>query len=258
MNQLDAIQRIEQDFEQNSGPFADVEFPETRLVRELKVQAGDTDEPIHFDMEERARIAAIFCTFDYNRNANQLVDNLLELQEKDANLFDPWHVRSKGELKAYFEDIGFRYPNRDANGWYKNCEILRNQYNGRVTELMLSVSSNAPDLVEQLNDDDFLYLKGAKIAPMFARILNDEVAPLDGLWELDIPADTHIIGLTEELTDTEMNADDTRTWWQVIGEQGDISRHIVDGAMWQIGNNWQEWGQEYFAEVTGKDSFEYM
>lgn len=253
MNQLDVIQQIEHDFEQGNGPFADVEFPESRLVRELKVQAGETDEPIHFDMEERARIAAIFCTFDYNRDANQLVDNLVELHERDANLFDPWHVRSKGELAAHFDDIGFRYTNRDANGWYKNCEILRNKYNGRVTELMLSVSSNAPALVEQLNEDDFLYVKGAKIAPMFARILNDEVAPLDGLWELDIPADTHIVTLTEKLTDTEMSADEVRAWWQVIGEQGDISRHIVDGGIWQIGNNWDSWGEEYWEKVTNDE-----
>jgi len=253
MNQLDAIQRIEDDFEQSNGPFADVEFPETRLVRELKVQAGETDEPIHFDMEERARIAAIFCTFDYNRNANQLVDNLLELHERDAHLFDPWHVRSKGELEHYFEDIGFRYPNRDANGWYKNCEILRNQYNGRVTELMLTVSSNAPELVEQLNEDDFLYLKGAKIAPMLARILNDEVAPLDDMWSLDIPVDTHIHRLTEELTETEMDNDDVRAWWGVIGEQADISRHIVDGALWHIGNKWDDWGEDYWTEVTEEE-----
>jgi len=250
MNQLDVIQQIEQDFDESNGPFADVEFPETRLVRELKVQAGDTDEPIHFDMEERARIAAIFCTFDYNRNANQLVDNLIELHERDANLFDPWHVNSKGELEAHFEEIGFRYPNRDAHGWAKNCEILRNKYNGRVTELMLSVSSDAPDLVEQLEDDDFLYLKGAKIAPMFARILNDEVAPLDGMWSLDIPVDTHIHRLTEELTNTEMDNDDVRAWWGVIGERADIARHIVDGALWHIGNKWDEWGEDYWNEVT--------
>ena len=250
MNQLDAIQQIEQDFDEGNGPFADVEFPETRLVRELKVQAGDTDEPIHFDMEERARIAAIFCTFDYNRNANQLVDNLIKLHEKDANLFDPWNVRSKKELEAYFEAIGFRYPNRDANGWFKNCEILRNKYNGRVTELMLTVSADAPKLVEQLRDDDFLYLKGDKIAPMFARILNDEVAPLDDMWSLDIPVDTHIHRLTEDLTNTEMDNDDVRAWWGVIGERADIARHIVDGALWHIGNKWDEWGEDYWNKVT--------
>lgn len=256
MDPIEIVEIIEQDFEQGNAPFDDVEFPETRLLREVKVQAGETDEPIHLDMEERARIAAIFCTFDYNRNASRLVDNLLELHERNANLFDPWQVRSKGELEHLFEEIGFRYPTRDANGWYTNCEILRNQYNGRVTELMLTASSNAPDLVEQLEDDDLLYLKGDKIAPMFARILNDTVAPLNDMWKLDIPTDTHIITLTEKLTDAEMNADDVRAWWQVVGEQADISRHVVDGGLWFVGNQWDQWGKDYWEKVTDDDESE--
>jgi hypothetical protein len=205
-------------------------------------------------MEERARIVAMFCTFDYNRDANQLVDKLLQLHDHadGKGFFDPWHVGSKKELEYHFDKIGFRYPNRDAKGWAKNCEILKNKYNGRVTELMLSVSSNAPDLVEQLNDDDFLYLKGDKIAPMFARILNDEVASLNDMWMLDIPVDTHIHRLTEELTDTEMSADDVRAWWGVVGEQADISLHVVDGGLWFIGNKWDDWGKQYWEEVTSE------
>lgn len=250
MSQLEAIQRIEDDFEQSNGPFADVEFPETRLVRELKVQAGDTDEPIHFDMEERLQITSIFATLDYNRDANQLVDKLLELHKGWPSLFDPKKVHSKTKVEHAFDKVSFRYPNRDARNWHKNCQILSDKYGGNWHELLLTVSCNAPELVEQLNEDDFNALKGKKIAPMYARIINDEVAPLDGLWELDIPADTHIITLTEKLTETEMSADDVRAWWQVIGEQGEISRHVVDGALWFIGNQWDDWGEDYWEEVT--------
>lgn len=258
MDQTTVIRQIEQDFEEGNEPFDNVEFPEQRLVREHKVQAGETDEPIHLDMEERARIFAAFSTFDYNRNANQLVDNLIELHEWNANLFDPWHVRSKEQLLSAFKDIGFRYPNRDAKAWKKNCQIFQDKYNGRVIELILSVSSNAPELVEQLNEDGFSCLKGAKIAPMFARIINDEVAPLNNIWELDIPVDTHIRSFTKEITESDMSDDDIRAWWQVMGEQSNISRHIVDGGIWFIGNQWDDWGEEYFSEVTGKEEFEYM
>jgi N-glycosylase/DNA lyase len=70
------------------------------------------------------------------------------------------------------------------------------------------------------------------------------------MWSLDIPVDTHIHRLTEELTNTEMNNDDVRAWWGVIGERADIARHIVAGALWHIGNKWDEWGEEYWNEVT--------
>jgi len=261
MDTTSAIQRIERDFEQDNSPFDNIEFPETRLMWELKTTGRRSEKhPAVFDMEKRARIVTIFCTFDYNRNANQLVNNLIELYETSQSTFVPNFVAGGDAdyIQTMFEDIGFRYPNRDARGWKKNCQILQQEYNGNVTELILSVRSNATQLVDQLNDDNFLYLKGDKIAPMFCRILNDEVAPLDELWQLDIPVDTHIAKLTQELTKTEMSNDDVRAWWAVIGEQENIARHVVDGGLWLIGNNWNDWGKEYFSKVTGIEQFEYM
>lgn len=247
MNTLSAIERIEQDFKQGEPPFDNVTFPEERLLDELP----------HNSMEDRARLVTIFSTLDYNRDANQLVDKLLELHKGWPHLFEPQKVHSKKKVEHAFEKVSFRYGNRDANGWYKNCQILNEKYSGRVTELLLSVGADALNLVQRLEDDGFKYLKGVKIAPMYARIINDEVVTLDKLWELNIPVDLHIRRLSKELFDDDSLTDDEiREHWYMYGVTNNVDRHIVDGAMWQVGNNWDDWGKDYWEEVIDDASVE--
>ena len=251
MGVIQTIERIEQDFENRKPPFDAVEFPEERLLREMSEKLGDV-EPIPLSMERKLRLISAFATFDYNRNASQLVDDLVELRQKTSGrVFEPFGYNDGEDwLQERFEDVGMRYPNRDASGWWENNQILREKYSGKWHELILDTGCCATSLVERLNKDNFKYLKGAKIAPMYARIINDQVCPLDNMWKLDIPADTHIISLTGKLTNTEMSADDTRSWWRKIGQKENISRHVVDAALWQIGNNWDEWGEGYWMSVT--------
>ncbi len=237
MNTTEMIRQIERDFKQCNGPFESIEFPEQRLLDELP----------HATMEDRARLVSAFCTFDYNRNANQLVDNLIEFHDQAEILFDAYYSPTEDEIHGFFEDIGFRYPNRDARAWSRNCEILQDEYNSQWTELLLSVSADATSLVERLRDDDFLYLKGDKIAPMYARIIDDEVAPLTNVWDLEIPVDTHIARLSRDLFDEpDMSHDLIRQEWRGLAIEADINRQVVDGALWMIGNNWEDWGKQYW------------
>lgn len=255
MDVIETIDQIETDFTEGNGPFEDITFPEERLIEELKVQSGRSDEPIHFSAEEIASAVSMFAMFDYNRDANQLVDNLLELHDEKPNWFDAYSVpTSEKAAELEFEEIGFRYPNRDAHAFVENNRILREKYSGNWTELILESGCNATDLVEQLREDGFLYVKGAKIAPMYARIISEHVAELDELWLLEIPVDTHIARLTQDLTDAEMGNDEIRAWWGTVGARNDISRHVVDGALWQIGNNWDQWGKEYWERVNSDNS----
>jgi hypothetical protein len=250
MDTIEKIQRIEQDFTEGNEPFDDVEFPEERLIREIKVIVGDSNEPVSLSMEDRLRLISMFATFDYNRDANQLVDNLLVLQRQEPKFFDAWNVNTEGELEEIFKEIGFRYPSRDAHAWAENCRILRNKYHGGWHELLLDTGLDAERLVERLNSDDFLCVKGVKIAPMYCRIINDEVAELDKLWELDIPVDTHIRRLSQELFEMpEADDDEIRETWYFYGVQNDIDRHTVDGGLWHIGNKWDDWGEEYWGSL---------
>jgi len=239
------VTTIQSDFENNNAPFDDVTFPEQRLLDELP----------HESMEDRAIFVSMFATFDYNRNANQLVDNIIDLfNSPNRFMFDARKVKDTDNFDErasdIFAEIGFRYPNRDAYAWATNCEILINEHNGRWTELYLSVSADAPSLVERLRNDDFLYLKGDKIAPMYARIVNDDVVPLSNVWDVEIPVDTHIRRLSKDLFNSPDATDEQlRSQWRAVSVEYDIERHIIDGGLWHIGNKWDEWGEDYWSSL---------
>ena len=249
MNRINIVQEIERDFEEQRKPFDNVEFPEARLLNEVADSLHE-EETVSLSMEDKLRLVSAFATFDYNRDANQLVDNLLELQERAPKKFDAWNVDGAKEIQYLFEDIGFRYPNRDGKAWAKNCRILRNNYHGRWADLLLSTGCDAPALVERLSDDDFNCLKGVKIAPMYARIIDEFVAPLSATWDLEIPVDTHIRRLSKDLFDAPDADDDyIRAEWRVLAVEADISRQVVDGGLWHIGNKWDEWGEDYWESL---------
>jgi len=258
MDTIKAIKTIEQDFSEKNEPFDDVTFPEERLLSEISVMVGDTDEPTTLSMEDKLRLLSAFSTFDYNRDANQLVDNLLELQQKHSQLFDAWNVNSKKAVEHTFEKIGFRYPSRDAHAWVKNCRILRQQYHGRWHELILDTGMDAEALIERLSNDDFNCLKGVKISPMYARFIDEYVADLDKLWELDIPVDTWVRKISKEIFQQDLTDDEIREHWYMYAIQNDIDRSVVDGGLWQIGNNRDEWGAEYLKEVLDLDELQYV
>lgn len=246
MQKYDTIQRISDDFENRKGPFSDVTFPEEELLEEAAPFPA-----------QRANMLFAFCTLDYNRDARQLKDNLVELYEDDPVWFAPKTLTNDttsytlDDLNDIMSDIGFRYKNRDSQGLWKNYNILSENY-GNVRNLLASVDYKAPALVKQLREDDFSYIKGKKLAPFFARVLHDEVSvrKLDQIWSVDIPVDTHIRTLTQKITGEEMSDDEIRRFWQVCGDEKDIERHVVDGALWHIGNQWDNWGEDYFEKVS--------
>lgn len=240
-NAVKKILKLETDFEEQSGHFSPDLFPENRLVSTI----GE-DRPL--SMEDKMRLASAFCMLDYNRDANNLADNLIELYERDRFMFSPYSVPdAEDRIASLFEEIGFRYPNRDAHAWVVNNGIVAETYHGMWTELVVSTRLDAPALVEQVRDDGFLCLKGVKIAPMYARIVSDTVVRLDNLWELDIPVDTHIRRLSKDLLeDDDLTDDEIRRAWHRLGEMIDINPHLVDGALWMIGNQWDDWGEEYW------------
>jgi hypothetical protein len=258
MDTIETIEQIESDFAAGEPPFDNIEFPEERLLEEVKNQKTDTDVTVYLNKEERLQLLSSFSMLDYNRDANQLVDNLLELHAWEPRLFDPWYIQGSGQMEYYFEEIGFRYPNRDAKAWAKNSRILREKYSGKWSELLLETGCDAKKLVEQLDEDGFNVLKGVKVSPMFARFVDEYVADLDNLWELDIPVDTHISKISQELFQEDLSDDEIRDRWYFYAIQNNIDRSVVDGALWQIGNNRDEWGADYLKELLDTDELEYL
>lgn len=239
---FDTIQKIGEDFRHRRPPFNDTRFPEERLLDKLPHASNENRE------HHRMRLVSAFATFDYNRNANRLVDNMLELHRKNpAMLYQP-HLDT-GDMGAMLANIGFRFPVKDAFGWKFNCRKVHDKYSDDWMALLSECNEDAERFVELLRRENFMYLKGEKIAPMYARIISDEVVMLENLWKLDIPVDTHIRKLSWQLFGNHfLNDDDIRTEWRRLGAEG-LERHVLDGALWLIGNNWNEWGADYWHAV---------
>lgn len=239
---IETIRTIEDDYDSRRPPFDNATFPEERVL--------DHVEPA--SREQRAIAVTLFSMFDYNRDATRLAENIVELYDEEPALTDFSVVQQLDERRVadHFEQIGFRYPNRDARTLYKNASIIHDDYDDSLLALYCDVSCNAPSLVERLDDDGFLCLSGDKIAPMYVRFVDDYICPLSNVWELDIPVDTHIRRLSRDLFDDSMMDDDEiRRTWRSVAYDHDVSRHVVDAALWQIGANWNEWGEDYWTEV---------
>jgi endonuclease III len=237
----DTIRRLADDFENERGPFSVDNFPEKRLVDEL----GD---------EHKLAYLSAFCTWDYNRGVDNLVENVVQVYEENKGVFNPAVcVRiDLPKLQDYFSEVGFRYPNRDAKGWQDNCQIIVNRFSAEWENLLGAAQFSAPTLVQLLRKEGFKYLKGDKLAPFYARVVNDHVAALDDLWQLDIPVDVHIRRLSRDLfQDDDMSDDDIRARWREIGQSLDLSPALVDGGLWQVGYSWDDWGEDYWEDING-------
>lgn len=237
---LASIKQISRDYTEQNAPFNALVFPEEYLLNTVE----NSDNKLH--AEQKLRFLTLFSTLDYNRNATQLAKNIIEFYTQTPHNLNPTQIDSEEKLTQQFQSIKFRYSSRDAHAWFVNSNIISDQYNGDISNLLEKVNYDAPDLVSQIRKDNFLYLKGKKIAPMYARFISTYIHPLTRLWKLDIPVDTHINRLTTNLIDQDLTNDETRFWWRNFANEYNISRHVVDGALWQIGNNWTEWGETYW------------
>lgn len=242
MDSYQKIQQIHTDFTTRSPPFDKKnQFPEDKLLDELPSETT----------EQRGFLLTFFCSLDYNRDAFNLTQNIVEFYNREE--YAPYSFSAfvdtytQEELEELFTEIGFRYPSRDARGIIHNFKLFTENY-GTVANMIMDVESSATDFVDRLSEDDFLYLKGVKLAPFYTRLVSKFVKEMDGLWELNIPVDVHIRRLSKDLFegDEEMSDDEIREMWKQVGNELDLSPAVVDGALWIIGNNWDSWGSDYW------------
>lgn len=231
MPSIDMIQKIEKDINSMNKPFDMNDLPEVEAFKR-----------VNFFLDNFLTLGT---SINYNRNADQLWKNCLELYNKSFRYFASPEFYNLEDLEFTFEEIGFRYYNRDAKGWYKNHKIIENTY-GSVKNMVKKSNYDGPKLVQEIKNSEFLYLKGDKLAPFYVKLVDRELYSLDKMWEIDIPVDTHIRRLSKELIGKENISDDEiRAWWR----QKDCSRMVVDTGLWLIGNNWDSWGEDYWTSL---------
>lgn len=238
------IETFEDDYENEVGPFDPSAFPEARVCS--SVSNGDM-----------AEVLTYLVMLDYNRSADQLVDNILALYDDDQQWFYPHVVRAADpeDVADVFTDIGFRYPNRDATAWVENSETIADRFGG-IGDMLMTAEYSAPKLVELLRDHEIKYLQGKKLAPFYSRVMHQHVVPLHDTHELPIPVDTHIRRLTTELfkqqgrLQRKPTDDEIREFWTEHSAKANTEALTVDRYLWLIGYNWNEGGEDYWNEVV--------
>lgn len=227
------IETFENDYENKVGPFDPADFPESRVC--MGVSNGDM-----------AEVLTYLVMLDYNRSADMLVDNILELYNDDQRWFDPelMSYADPDAVSEVFADIGFRYPNRDSTAWVENSATIAERFGG-VGDMLMAARYSAPELVELLRDHEIKYLQGDKLAPFYARVMHQHVAPLEDTHELPIPVDTHIRRLSKELFG-DVSDDEIRAKWTEASAKANTEALTVDRYLWLIGYNWDEGGEDYW------------
>ena len=232
------LETIQSDFANAEGPFSNKEelLPERAAIEEVQP-------------EDHLRFLTYGVMLDYNRNAAQLWRNCAELYRRDPTYFNEYEVLEKdvSDMQDMFEDIGFRYHQRDAKGWYDNSRIVTEEF-GDWDQLLLDANYCAETLAEFIEDAGFKYLKGEKLKPFYCKVVHENIVTLDKIWTLEIPVDVHIRRLTQDIAGEELSDDEVREYWRERGREEDIDPMVVDGALWLIGNNWDDWGEDYWNE----------
>lgn len=240
MSDVQAISQLSEDFSEGRQPFSEAELPEKWALAQVD------------DASYELAVLSYGVMLDYNRNAKQLWENIVELYQHDRSYFRPDAVvdKSVSDMQHLFEDIGFRYHHRDAEGWHDNSRILVSNHNGNWWSLLEHGDFDALRLKRVIETEGFKYLKGAKLCPFYLKVVDANITSLERVWELSIPVDTHIRRLTQELAGASLTDDEIRAYWREVGQEHDVDAMAADTALWLIGNNWDSWGQRYWEGIN--------
>lgn len=177
------------------------------------------EDPLPEGVSRGSREHLLFITLtaavDYQRDAHQLWQASRDAYRDPATryLFSPEQLKEKpqttiiGDLRKRGVS---RRPRRDAWIWTTVAFSFLKKWNGDPRAFLDAHGYNAPVILEHLIEDtharggapvpDFPYLRGPKIAPLWLRMLRDNVGiALRQMSLIPIPADVHIARATFSL-----------------------------------------------------------
>jgi hypothetical protein len=173
------------------GPFS---MPEDLLPP--GVELGSRDH-LHF--------ITLTVAIDYMRDADALwaAGRATYADEATCYLFDPSRVAAT-PFDVVSQDMQkyrlSKKPQKDARIWRDICVTLDRSFGGEVYNLLQHGKFQAPLLLATIRNPrySFPYLKGAKIGPLWLRMLADtwRGQPIRGMAELPIAVDIHVAKAT--------------------------------------------------------------
>jgi hypothetical protein len=214
---------------------------------------------------------ALTSSVDRQRNAYDLWDRAQKARQSDRDcyLFDPDRVVQTGFSKVSedLKRLGISQKHGpDASAWFSICETFASKWHGDPNNFLNSCKYHAPSILDRLKNDhhwsksrgrdvrDYPQLRGAKIGPMFLRLLRDWTpVKLVAMDEIRIPIDIQVLRATFCTGALSGSYDgpaeplfaDVRSIWH-RATQGLTSKATgqpmigldMDGPLWRVGRYW--------------------
>lgn len=277
-----ATLKIMDDYENHQGPFEDVEssiLPVESVMNEM------------FDEDSKDRAKALYLTLstslNFMRQAQRLRQRTKGLWETESWIYEP-ETLVEGDLYEDLLDLFkgrneyanhptlekhglMEYGKQDADIWFTIATTFYEDYDSNPIRLFKSCDDDARTVFEHVQSArreepaheqirftaKYPYLSGEKVGPLWLRLTDDLVYPLNGVELLPLPVDRQIVKVTNALLGTEypLEPDDgdrkaIRERWHPFCEEHGISTAELDDALWRVGEeeNWEAWGEEYIQE----------
>jgi len=152
---------------------------------------------------EHIMFITLTVSIDYQRDAPALWESSRKTFEDPSTryLFDPKSL-VKTPIEEIINDMEVyqlsKKFNKDAKIWQTVGITFYEKWNGDPRNFLKSCNWDAPLILERLRNDDYPYLKGPKIGPLWLRMLRDNVGitELKNLDKVPIPVDIHVARAT--------------------------------------------------------------
>lgn len=185
-----------------------------RLFRAFHTEGilGEVSMPEHIlppgverGSQEHLHFITLTVAIDYMRNADDLwaAGRQTYADPETRYLYNPKRVVEIGIAKLTADMTKHQLAKRrrqDIGIWQTICLTLVEHFEGEAYTLLQRADFNGPKMLATIRNRkySFPFLKGAKIGPLWVRMLQDswQGQYLSGLEELPIPVDIHIAAAT--------------------------------------------------------------
>lgn len=227
------------DYSEKKGIFKQFSFPPEYILPN-NMKRGS---------EEHLLFLTLTVSLDYMRDAEKLWKQSRDLcLNHETNwIFNPKTVINKGldSLTKLFKNINDQRPTKDAKIWFAICKKLL-EFDGSIYKLLEHIKFDALSISQYLDDskDDFPYLSGYKIKPLWIRMIDDTAnIKLKRIDEIPIPVNVHTARMTLKIIFNE-NFDGkitnelrkrTQNVWKTILNGTHIYPLQIDEPLWLMG-----------------------
>lgn len=219
-------------------------FSDTKELLENQIPPN-----VSYNSKNHANFLFYLISQDHGIKSSRLYDRAKRLYEAFPEKFDPKSIVEEHKspdnsgLLNFIKLLGVRYANNSTKYWYKNSEMLFDQYDGDTRNIFNGV--DGPEVSKRIRS---FYGFGPKISGLLVRVfVGTGIANVDKIEEIDFPTDIHdtriaaltkIADIPEDITENNYSpfVKIAQNTWKEACKDKQINWLQVDRALWILGS----------------------